>query len=71
MAPTKEIDMSEFTTMAIAAHRVTAIESLHPASAMAYEFAFQRRLARRARWSKLRTRRSVAARREAALSPGC
>ena len=63
--------MSEMTTMTMAAHRVTAIESLHPASAMAYEFALQKRLARRGRRRQLRTRLSLSARREAALSTGC
>ena len=63
--------MSELTTMTMAAHRLTAIESLHPASLMAYEFALQKRQARRARRWQRRTRVSLAARREAALGSGC
>ena len=63
--------MSEITTMLLAEHRQVALDAQHPARAMAYELALEKRLRRRARWGRLRWRRSVAARREAALGSGC
>jgi hypothetical protein len=69
--PTKEIDMSEMTTMAMAVHKVATLESQHPVHAMAYDLALQKRLGRRARWRQVRARLSVSARREAVLRSGC
>ncbi|KRF23802.1 hypothetical protein ASG95_03770 [Phycicoccus sp. Soil803] len=71
MALTKEIDMSELTTMTMAVHKVATLESQHPVHAMAYDLALEKRQARRARWSQFRSRLTVSARREAALSSGC
>ena len=71
LALNEEIEMTEMTEMALGQHRATVIESLHPASAMAYEFALQKKQARRSRrWQRSR-RVSLAARRQAALGSGC
>ena len=63
--------MSEMTTMATAVHKVATLESQHPVHAMAYDLALEKRLGRRARWAQFRSRLSVSARRESALSAGC
>jgi hypothetical protein len=64
--------MSDLTTMTTAAHKVATMESQHPVHAMAFDLALEKRLARRARWERLRgRRRTVTARREAALGSGC
>jgi hypothetical protein len=69
---TKEIEMSDLTTMTMAVHKVATMESQHPVHAMAFDLALEKRLARRARWGRLRGRRhTVTARREAALGSGC
>ena len=63
--------MSELTTMAMAVYQVARLEAQHPVHAMAYDLALEKRQARRARWSQFRSRLTVSARREAALSSGC
>ena len=71
MAPPKETDMTEMTTMTMAVHRAAMLESQHPVHALAYDLALEKRRDRRARWRQLRTRLSLTGRREPVLGSGC